>query len=248
MARVTKKAPARWIAPEGDVAPVHDVEASCLQREHVEYLDLVQLAVRDVQERWNRASQVEQCMQLDGGLGGTKRRPAEQAQTQVDGGGVQRIDGSVEIEHRGVVRIQRAGVSDQPLGQRLIDAPVAQVQGIGQSRTRRRRPQSHVKQLVLVGCHAGLDVAQRLAPGELREGHDAEDLGAAQSAHSGVSAMPLDDPSKALPWHELHDLCEQRLAHVHASPRIAQTPKHRKTARRFSNRGHPEITPTLSRK
>ena len=92
------------------------------------------------------------------------------------------------------MRIKRAGVGDQPLGQRTIDAPVAQVQGVGQSRPRRRRPQSHVKQLPLVGCHAGLDVAQRLAPGELREGHDAKHLGAAQGAHSGVSAIPLDDP------------------------------------------------------
>src|ERR1039458_2138323 len=70
-----------------------------------------------------------------------------------------------------------------------------------------------------------------LAPGELREGHDAEYLGAAQGAHSGVSAMPLDDPPKGLPWYELHDLREQRLAYVHASPQVAQTQKHRKSAK-----------------
>jgi hypothetical protein len=102
--------------------------------------------------------------------------------------------------------------------------------------------------IALVGCHAGLDVAQRLAPGELGEGHDAKDLGAAQGAHSGVSAMPLDDPPERLPWHELHDLREQRLACVHASPQVAQTPKHRKSAKQLSNRGHPETTPNHSPK
>jgi hypothetical protein len=31
----------------------------------------MQLAVADVNERWNRAAQVQQCMKLDGRLGGS---------------------------------------------------------------------------------------------------------------------------------------------------------------------------------
>jgi hypothetical protein len=40
----------------------------------------VQLAVADVNERGDRAAQVQQRVQLDGGLGRAKRRPVEQAQ------------------------------------------------------------------------------------------------------------------------------------------------------------------------
>ena len=38
---------------------------------------------------------------------------------------------------------------------------------------------------------------------------------------------------------DLHQLRKQRLARVHASPRVDQTRKHRKPAARNSNRGHP---------
>ena len=67
----------------------------------------------------------------------------------------------------------------------------------------------------------------------------AEQVGAAQRAHARVAIVALDDASEGLPRHELHDLREQRLAHVHASPRVVQTRKHRKCAIRNSNRGHP---------
>lgn len=56
---------------------------------------------------------------------------------------------------------------------------------------------------------------------------------------------PLLDPSQdchpdaGLAFSELHDLREQRLAHVHASLRVVQTREHRKRAIRNSNRGHP---------
>ena len=39
-------------------------------------------------------------MQLDGRLGRSKRCPVEQTQTQIDGGGVQCVDGGIKIEHR----------------------------------------------------------------------------------------------------------------------------------------------------
>ncbi|MBW8831983.1 MAG: hypothetical protein JF606_21715 [Burkholderiales bacterium] len=50
----------------------------------------------------------------------------------------------------------------------------------------------------------------------------------------------VNDSPEGLQWHELHHLCEKRLAHVHAStPRVNQTREHCKTAIRNSNRGHP---------
>ena len=101
------------------------------------------------------------------------------------------------------------------------------------------RLQSHVEQLGLVGCQAGLDVSQRLPPCELGEGHDAKQIGAAERANARIALVSLDDPPEGLPRHKLHDLCEQRLAHVHALPRDVQTRKHRKSATPDSNHGHP---------
>ena len=95
-----------------------------------------------------------------------------------------------------------------------------------------------MEQLGLIGRQAGLDVAQRLAPGKLRESHDTKQIGTAQRAHTRIATAPLDDASEGLPWHELHYLCEQRLAHVHVSLRVLPTREHRKPAIRNSNRGH----------
>ena len=80
------------------IAPVHDVERAWLQDQDVQHIDLVHLAVADVDEGWDTAAQVQQRMELDSGLGFAKRCPVEQAQTQIDGGRVQCVDRVLEFE------------------------------------------------------------------------------------------------------------------------------------------------------
>jgi hypothetical protein len=75
-----------------------------------------------------------------------------------------------------------------------------------------------------------LDVAQGFSPSQLRKDHYAKQIGAPQSANTGIAAMAIDDPTKRLPWHVLHDLRKQCLAHVHALPQAVQTREHRKCA------------------
>jgi hypothetical protein len=47
---------------EVQIAPVHDVETARLDKKNVEHVDIVQLAIADVNEGWNRAAQVQQRM------------------------------------------------------------------------------------------------------------------------------------------------------------------------------------------
>jgi hypothetical protein len=96
-----------------------------------------------------------------------------------------------------------------------------------------------MKELASICRQAGLDVAQGFAPGQLREGHDAEQIGAAKRAHTCVATVSLDNAAKCLPRHKLHNLRKQRLAHVHVLPRVVQTRQDRKCRFRNSNRGHP---------
>jgi hypothetical protein len=119
-------------------------------------------------------------------------------------------------------------VGDQTQSQRVVDSPVAQVQRIGERGTGRWRGDTHVKQLGLVGFQTCFDVAQGLAPSELRKGHDAKQVGATKCSHTGIALVPLDDASKGFPRHELHHLRKQRLAHVHAALPVVESRKHRK--------------------
>ena len=56
-------------ALEVQVAPIHHVERPRLHGQDVQHVHVVQLAIADVDERRNRAAQVQQRVQLDGGLG-----------------------------------------------------------------------------------------------------------------------------------------------------------------------------------
>ena len=119
-------------------------------------------------------------------------------------------------------------MSDQPLGPCMVDAPVAQVQRIGQRGAGGWSGNPHVKQLGLIGFQANLNVPQRLAPGELREGHDSKQIGATQRAHPRIALVPFDDACKGFPRHKLHPLRKQRLANVHAALPVVESRKHRK--------------------
>ena len=184
----------------------------------------MQLAVADVDERRNRAAQVQQRVQFDGRLGRAKRRPVEQGQAQIDGGGVQGINRVVQIDTERVACVQLARAADQQGGQIEPDAPVARFVGVGQRGALDRYAKAHRVQLGGVGRQADLDVAQALAPSQLREGHCAELLGARQGAHARVASIPMHDASKARPRHELHDLGEQGLANIHVHSSGQSTP------------------------
>src|ERR1019366_1454650 len=78
---------------EVQVTSIHDVEGASLDKQQVQHIDVVHLAVGDVDEGGDRSPQIEQRVQLDGRLGGAKRRPREHRQAQIDGGGIEGIHG-----------------------------------------------------------------------------------------------------------------------------------------------------------
>ena len=57
----------------------------------------MRLAIADVDERRNVAAQVEQGMQFHRRLGGTKARPREDGEAQIDGGGIERVGGLIQL-------------------------------------------------------------------------------------------------------------------------------------------------------
>ncbi len=157
-------------------------------------MDVVQLAVRDVDETGNAAPQVEQGVHLHRRLGGAEVRPREDRQAQVDGRRIQRVDGVGQLQSQILVGVQLPCPDDQPLGHLGMDAPVAPFVGIGQGRAPDRLAEAHVIELRCMDREAGLDVAQALAIGQLGEGHGPVLLGAGKRPHPVIAAVPLDDP------------------------------------------------------
>ena len=205
------------------IAPVHDVEGARFERQDVEHVHIAEFAVADMDERGDCPSQIQQRMHLHTRLSRAKWRPIEQTQTHVDGGGVQRADGGIEINAHGLFDVEFPGIRNQAHGQRVINAPVPQIQGIGQSRASGNALHAHVKQLRLIGSEAHLDVAQRFAPGQLRKRHHAKHIITTERANARVAVVAFNDATKSFPWSVLHDLCKKRLAGVHAVPQVVQT-------------------------
>ena len=117
------------------------------------------------------AAQIQQRVELDGGLGALERRPGEDREAEIDGRGVEGVNGVVEFDAEPVLGIERACDGDQRLSEIGMDAPVAFLVGVGQCIPGNIPPDAHVVELALLGAQAGLDIAQAFAIGELRERH-----------------------------------------------------------------------------
>ena len=94
---------------EVEITTIHDVDGAGFQQQVVEDVDFVLLAIRDVEKRWDAAAQIQQGVQFDSTFGLSELGPGEQRQTQIDGRGIQGINGLVEFEPELLVLVEFAG-------------------------------------------------------------------------------------------------------------------------------------------
>ena len=132
---------------EVQVTPVQQVKRARLDGQLVQRVDLVRLSIGDVNEAGDVAPQVQQGMQFDGGFACAKRCPSKHRQTQIDGGGVKRVDRRVQIEGERLAGIQWTRHADQVLRKVCVNLPRARGVCIGQRVARDRlAAKPHVEQ------------------------------------------------------------------------------------------------------
>ena len=229
------------------VAPVEQVEGLRFGREQVQHIDLVGLAVADVNEARDRAAHVQQGVQLDRGLGRAERRPRIDRQTQVDRRGVEGVDRLLQVQADRLAGVQRSGNADQVLRQIGIDLPRPNSVGIGQRVARHRRAKSQVVEPVSLRRKTDLDVAQRLAKRQLREGHGIELVQAGEALDLVLAVVARHAATKRGQRQVHHDLREYELALMHRHPRRDDPARGTKSAARSSNRDQTRMTIYLGR-
>lgn len=200
---------------EIEVAPIQHVERPGFGHHRVEQPHLVHDGRRDHHPRRNAAAQVQQGVQLDGGLGPTELGPGEQGQAQVDGGGIQGIGGVVEGDAEVVVQVQRPGDADQLVGQLLVDAPVPVLVGLGQGVAGDVTANAQMVQLAAGRAQAQFDVAQALPPGQLGKGQAEELIPAGERADAVVALIAGDAAGEQVVRDMVHQLGEYGAAFVH---------------------------------
>ena len=203
-------------AREVEVAPIEQIESSGLDHQVVEYVDLVGLAIGNANEAGYGTTQVQQCMQLDGGLGAAKRSPRVNRETQVDRRRIEGIDGGVQIHPQRFVDIQRSCNRDQVLRVVGINLPRSGRIRIGQRVARdRRAAKAHVVQALGLRAQVDLDVSQRLAVGQLRKRHCQKLIQARKVLDLVFAPMRCDAAAKGGQGQMRHDLRKNQLALMH---------------------------------
>ena len=166
----------------------------------------------------NAAAHIQQGMQLDGALAATELRPGKQRQTQIDGGGVESIDGLAQLHSESRMAVEGAGPGDQDLGEVAIDSPVAHLVGIGERGARYSTAETHVIELGLLSAQTGLDIAETGAFGELSKNQTEELIPAREILDVPVALVSIDAKLKLVARDELQELSENRLTEVHRLP------------------------------
>ena len=117
---------------EIQVPTVEQVIDARLDVQQVQGLDLVGLAVADVNEGGDGAAQVQQGLQFYSRLVRAKRCPRINRQAQVYRRGIEGIDGCIQVDRHRLFGIQRARHGDQVFREVGVDLPGPGCIGVGQ--------------------------------------------------------------------------------------------------------------------
>ena len=202
-------------ALEVQVSPVHDVEGSWLGDQEIADLHIVDFSVGNLDKSGNRASQIEEGVQLDGPLLFAESSPGKKGQAQIDRGGIERINGLIQLESKILAPVECARSVDENLSEVGVDAPIADFVGVSQRIARDRASDAHVIEFVLHRAQAGLDVAEALAIRHLRKTHAEELIQAGEALGLVIALITVDALSELVQGKELHDLGEEGLAGIH---------------------------------
>ena len=159
---------------EVEVAAVHDVDRTGLQRQRVEKGHVGAFSFGDIDDRRDHAAQVHLRVHLDRAVVSPIPGPGKHRQTELDDRRVERIHGVREFEAQGFIDVERARRGDESLREVRIDTPVACLVGFGEGRPRHAGANPDVIQLGLHRAETRFDVAQAFSIGELGERHAKE--------------------------------------------------------------------------
>ena len=225
---------------EIQVPAIEQVVRAGLDVQQVQGVDLVGLAVADVNECGYGAAQVQKGVQLDRRFVRSKRRPGINRKAQVYRRSVEGVDRCVQVDRQRVFGIQGPRHGDQVLRKVGVDLPRPSCIGIGQGVARNSlAAQTHVIQPLGLGTQIDFDVAQRLAVGQLSEGHGQELVHAGEVVDLVIATVSGHASTESAQGQKRHELRENKLALVHCGPLRANAKDH-KSWNRSSNRDQTE--------
>jgi hypothetical protein len=119
----------------------------------------------------------------------TERRPRKNREAQIDGGGVESVNGVFQLDSKRFVDVEPSCHSDQTLSEVAVDAPIPSRVGVGQGIARYSRAKTQVVELGRLSAKTSFDIAQALAIRQLRKRHREILIQATETLDLVVSAV-----------------------------------------------------------
>ena len=202
-------------AGEVELAAIHDVKRTGFPGDLVKDVDIMNTASGDNDDGGKVALEGQQCVELDGGLVPAKRRPRKQGQTEVNGGGVQRIGGGLEFKTERFIGVKRGRLLDEDVGEVGKDAPVALFIGHRQRVAGGGLADARVIEFRAESGEPGFDVPQTFAPGQLGKRQHKELFVSGQFADAEVAVVTGDTLVELVFGKEVQELGEDGATFVH---------------------------------
>ena len=209
---------------EIQVSPIHDLEGSGFRQQLVEDVDVVHLAVDDVDKCRDNAAQIERRVQPHGGLRRAKRRPARRP--------------SRSDPRKRLVDVELASHRNQAMHERRIDTPLAHRVRICERSAR--------NPTVALRPEACLDVPAALAAGELRAGQAEKLLETRQALDLVLATVRDHAETKHRERQMARQLCKNQLARVHRRDPQKGSSRSRTGACRSRDRKTTRVSPRES--
>jgi hypothetical protein len=178
----------------------------------------VNFAVSYIDKHWNRAVDLDHRVKLDGALGLSESGPGKHRQTQIDGGGIQRVRRSFQIQPQICVGVERTSDVDERVREIGVDSPIPTFVRIGKRRSPHWSAEPAVIKLAALGSQTDFDVSKTLAIGQLGESHRKELIPTSEAPDVSVSVEALNATTELVVRKELHNLSEYGLSLVHWMP------------------------------
>lgn len=209
-------------ACEVEVTPVENVNASRLENDLIEEMNVMDRSICNAYEYGDWSGQVDLSVQFDGGLGSSEVCPRKHREAQVNGRRIDGIDHLLKIESVGVIGIKPASFANENLSECFIDTPVTELVRISQIGSSDIPAYAHRIALRAVS-KTSFDIPQALAECDLRESH-CKELVASRHPLAGSGHRVAVDATRQLLWiQHIGDLCKYETSSVHPLVRIKLT-------------------------
>jgi len=203
---------------EIEVAAVDDHDRSRRPLNHVEDLDVVHLASGDMDKNRNGATQIDNRVGLDGCLGRAEVCPGKQTQTQVDGGGVHRVERFLDAQANVVALMDFDGGRNQSMTECFEQSPIASFVGVGQRGAGYLAANPNVIELGALRIEASYQISQAFPASQLGI-RDTQKLGPGREVpDSVVRCISIDEMLEMTEGNEVQQLREYRPATIHDAP------------------------------